>query len=175
MYGSMSFNGLRNGVFPQRSTFLEGGYRRLSGPVEPLLLDCNTNKRLTNRSNHLYWMGLSFPAATTKIKYCQAFLFDLWQSYLKNKRMFKRLNQWQNWWLWFDCVGKNGQKNQLPTRLWQPLTRHRKICWPETKFRCSVITKLKFWVYLKPPRSSGSAKKWIWMIGGHICSTPCAK
>jgi len=41
--------------------------------------------------------------------------------------------------------------------------------WPGTNFMCSVITKLKFWVYLEPPRISTSGENCRYAVGGHIC------
>ena len=64
---------------------------------------------------------------------------------------------------------KTEQKKELPTQLWRPPTRRRKIFLTETNFRCSVITKLEFRVELQPPRtiaSYGKVRSNAW--GGEI-------
>ena len=64
---------------------------------------------------------------------------------------------------------KTEQKIDYPAYFGRLSRAVGKFLWPGTNFMCWAITKLKFWVYFEPPRLYGSAEKWIWMVGEHIC------
>ena len=75
--------------------------------------------------------------------------------------------------LWTNFEAKTEQKISYPANFGGLPRALGKLFWPGTNFMCSVITKLKFWIYLEPPRISTSGENCRYVVGGHICPPPC--